>query len=95
MNTAKFGLGQIHNPTPQFATWLFRYVLYGATVLNIICQVISEIPEPVKAMIGKYSIEAVTLCHILSKMFGVPLPADSSVPVEDVASLKTDNPQVK
>lgn len=67
----KFGLGQITNTTPKFAKYLFRAVLYIAAAVNLVLSVIDEIPPDVKAMIGKYSIYAVTLVHGFSKLFGI------------------------
>lgn len=90
-----FGWKQIGKPTPASATWVFRTVLYTAAAVNIICMVISEIPQSVKDIIGRYSIEAVTLVHMFSKLFGVPIPDDTQIPAKDVATLKTDTPKLK
>lgn len=66
-----FGIGSISRPTPEVATKIFRVVLYVAGVVNIVLMTISEIPEPVKATVGKYSVEAVMLVHALTKLFGL------------------------
>lgn len=67
----KFGFGQIANATPKIATWVFRIILYAAAIVNIFLQVIDEIPPDVKAIVGKYSVYAVTLTHTLTRMFGI------------------------
>ncbi len=67
----KFGFGQIVKETPQFAKWMFRIVLYATSALTLIINVVTEIPEPIKLMITKYSLYAVTLVHGFSKMFGI------------------------
>lgn len=90
-----FGFNQIGKPTPATATWFFRVVLYTATTLTVVCSIITEIPEPIKYSIAKYSIEAVTLVHAMSRMFGIPFPDNAEVKVSDVASMKTDTPTVK
>ncbi len=89
-----FGFNQISNPTPSSINWVFRIVLYAAAVLNIVCSIVTEIPEPVKVIIGKYSVEAVALVHAFSKMFGVPLPDNAEVKASDVSSLKVDAAQL-
>lgn len=67
----KFGFRQIANKTPEFAKIMFRFVLYATSALTLIINVISEIPEPIKLIITKYSLYAVTLVHGFSKMFGI------------------------
>lgn len=69
----KFGLGQIGKTTPIWAKNVFRIVLYVATALTLVTQIITEIPEDVKIAISRYSIEAVALVHALTKLFGVDL----------------------
>lgn len=87
----KFGLGQITNPTPKVAKNVFRVVLYTAALINLVLQVIVEIPEPVRIMVGKYSIYAVTLVHSISKLFGIDISdvtPSSGNPVMDRNSIK-------
>lgn len=67
----KFGIGQISNPTPKTAKNIFRVVLYAAALANLILQIVVEIPEPVRIIVAKYSIYAVTLVHGISKLFGI------------------------
>lgn len=69
----KFGIGQLQNATPKFATYIFRAVLYTAFIANTVCLMISEIPEPVKAAIAKYSVELIGVVHALSRLFGVDI----------------------
>ena len=71
MQKIKFGFGQIANATPGFAKWVFRAVLYMAAIANIVLGVVTEIPEPVKFIVLKYSLYGVTLVHSLSRMFGI------------------------
>lgn len=71
-----FGPDQVKLPTPQWATNIFRVVLYAAAVTTIVLGTITEIPDHVKVIVLKYSIEGVTLVHALSKMFGVSIPND-------------------
>lgn len=79
MANVKFGLSQIGATTPKTAKWIFRAVLYTAAGLNLVVAYVSEIPEPVKTAIGKYSIEAVALVHGFSKLFGIDM-SDSEPP---------------
>jgi hypothetical protein len=81
MEQVKFGFGQIPNTTPEFAKWIFRIVLYAAAVINLVILVVTEIPQPIKDTIARYSLEIVALVHGLSKMFGID--------VEDVPSSST------
>lgn len=67
----KFGLNQLQNATPAVATWVFRIVLYAVTISSIICNTVSEIPQPLKDLINHYGLEAVALVHLLSRFFGV------------------------
>lgn len=76
MANVKFGLRQIGATTPKTAKWAFRIILYVAAAANIIVGVITEIPEPVKAMILKYSLYGVTMVHAFSKLFGIDITDD-------------------
>lgn len=69
----KFGIAQIGNPTPKVVKNVFRWVLYAAALANLILQIVVEIPEPVRAIVAKYSLYAVTLTHGISKLFGVDI----------------------
>lgn len=69
----KFGWKQLFKPTPQIAKNIFRVVLYAAALTNIFLMVIDEIPPHVEAIVGKYSIYAVTLVHMISKLFGIDI----------------------
>jgi len=72
----KFGLGQVGNTTPQWTKKVFRIVLYTATALTLVTQIVTEIPVEISSIITKYSIEAVALVHALSKLFGVEVKED-------------------
>lgn len=72
----KFGVKQIANPTPQWATNVFRVALYLAAITTIVLGTISEIPDHVKVVVLKYSIEGVTLIHALTKLLGITITND-------------------
>lgn len=80
MANVKFGLSQITATTPKTAKNIFRAVLYTAAVVNIVLDVVTDIPAPVKAMIAKYSIEAVALVHAFTKLFGIDM-MDAQPPI--------------
>lgn len=69
--TVKVGLNQVTKPTPQLATNIFRIVLYAAFVVNIVLATFADIPNEIKDIAGRYSIEIVTLVHALTKLFGL------------------------
>lgn len=71
MEKVKFGFGQISKKTPEYATWIFRIVLYAAALANFVVDVVTEIPPDIKVIIAKYSVYAVTLTHGITKMFGI------------------------
>lgn len=80
MGQIKFGFGQLAKPTPQLATNIFRVVLYGAAIVAIVTGAISEIPDSIKVVVMKYSAEATVLVHALSKLFGVDVGSDPTMP---------------
>lgn len=92
--TVKFGFGQIPKTTPEFAKWAFRGILYGATILNVIILTFSDIPDSVKIIVGKYSLEVVTFVHILSKMFGLDVEGPENEPT-NYGTEKKVLPEVK
>lgn len=80
MGNIKFGFGQLAKPTPQLATNIFRVILYAAAIIAVVLGTVSEIPATVKVIIMKYCAEATVLVHALSKMFGVDVGADPTMP---------------
>ena len=90
-----WGLNQISNPTPAFATWLFRIVLYVANLGNLAIISFTNMPDHTKITIVAVSSFVTLAVHSASKMFGVPLPAGTEIQKEEVASLKVDKPDVK
>lgn len=72
-----FGFNQITAKTPQIATWFFRIVLYAVAAVNVVLQIVDEIPPEVKVIIGKYSVYAVTLTHSFTRLFGIKVEAPS------------------
>ena len=72
----KFGFGQIGKTTPKWAKNAFRIVLYTATTLTLVTQIVTEIPADISTIIAKYSIEAVALVHAITKLWGVDLKED-------------------
>lgn len=87
-----FGLNQINNPTPASATWVFRIVLYVASLGTIAIASFTNLPDHVKVHIASLSSFATLAVHLASKTFGIPLPDDAKVKAADVASLNTDTP---
>lgn len=67
----KFGLGQITKPTPPIVTNIFRAVLYGVFVLNLVTMTFSEIPDDIADLIDKWSAETIVFAHGVSKLFGL------------------------
>ena len=78
MADVKFGINAIGKPTPQWATNVFRIVLYTCAIGSIIVGTISEIPDPAKVMVLKYCSEFTLLTHAISKMFGIVIPDQNS-----------------
>lgn len=71
MADVKFGVGQIKNPTPKFANWIFRVVLYGAFLINFFLPYVDQdIPQALQLIILKWSGLGVIGVHIVSKLFG-------------------------
>lgn len=71
--TVKAGLGQITNPTPQFAKNIFRIVLYAAVIVNIVILNVPTIPDHYKVQILAYAGMATGLVHAISKLFGIDI----------------------
>lgn len=90
-----FGFNQIGKPTPATATWVFRIVLYLASLASAYAAMDADIAPAVLKKIVLISSFATMAVHLASKMFGIPLPEDASVPAKDVASLNTDQPEIK
>lgn len=72
----KFGPKQIGNPTPQWATNVFRIALYTAGVTTIIIGTFTSIPPTIKAEIMQYCVEGVIAIHAISKLFGITIQND-------------------
>lgn len=79
-NEVKFGFSQIVKPTPDTAKKAFKVVLYTLGLVNLILAVFTDIPQPVKDVVGRYSIELAMFVHGFSKMFGIQ--------VEDMPEVK-------
>lgn len=90
-----FGLNQISKPTPATATWIFRIVLYVCLLGNIGITSFTDMKPETKLKIVELSSFFTLAVHGASKMFGIPLPDDAEIPAKDVATLKTDTPEVK
>lgn len=86
---------KIVSPTPAWANWVFRIVLYVAALGNIYVTIFTQLPQETKDMIVGVSSFVTIAVHLASRMFGVPLPEGSSVPAEEVDTLATDKPHVK
>lgn len=90
-----FGFAQISKPTPATATWFFRIVLYVCLLGNIAISSFTDMKPTTKLKIVEFSSFFTLAVHSASKMFGIPLPDEAEVKVKDVASLKTDTPEIK
>ena len=88
------GINQITNPTPAWANWIFRIVLYVCSLGNIVVTTFTKLPDDVKLEIVEWSSFLVIAVHMASKMFGVPLPENTEIPARDVAALKTSKPNI-
>lgn len=78
----KWGPKWIPHTTPDFAKWIFRFVLYVAAIANFAVLVFADIPPGVKSIVGRYSIEIVAFVHGITRMFGLH--------IEDVPSTKDE-----
>lgn len=76
MANVKFGLGQIANQTPQFATNIFRVVLYLCAIVGVVLASFSEIPDHTKVTILKIAAEITVFVHAISRMFGIDISND-------------------
>ena len=75
-----FGVNQISNPTPNWANWIFRTLLYAGAITTIVLSTITEIPDNVKLVVAKYTLEGITLVHAFTKMFGITIVNDPTQP---------------
>ena len=66
-----FGIGQIGNPTPMWATWVFRIFFYAASLTTVIVSSNKHITPETALAIVEYLGYAVMGVHGLSKMVGV------------------------
>jgi len=71
MATLKFGKQGVGLPTPQWATNIFRVVLYASAATAIVLNTFTEIPPAVQLVILKYCAEASAAVHLLSKLVGI------------------------
>lgn len=72
-----FGVGQISNPSPVWATWVFRIVLYAASITTFIVTTAKGIPDSVAINIASYCSMATMVAHALSKMVGIDITKDA------------------
>ncbi len=73
-----FGFGHIGSPTPQFATNIFRIVLYLSSVGTIAVSMFTTMKPETKVLVAEICSFATLATHMASKMFGVQLPEDTS-----------------
>lgn len=76
MPETKFGISQIKNATPAWATNIFRIALYTGGIITILVGSFSQIPAPLKATIMEYTTSAIMVVHAISKLFGISIPDD-------------------
>jgi hypothetical protein len=75
MANVKFGVGQINNPTPQWAKNAFRWFFYITSIITIALDIFTEIPPDIKLIINASVVKANLLVHALSKLFGIEFQA--------------------
>lgn len=88
------GFNQINNPTPAWANWAFRIVLYVAALGNIYVTIFTQLPPDIKDLIVGISSFVTIATHMASKMFGVPIPDGASIPASEVDTLNTNTPDI-
>lgn len=71
--TTKFGLGQIKKPTPAFAKWIFRVVLYFSSIGTFVINTDDEIQAKTAKRWTKYLAISTIAVHMGSKLFGVEI----------------------
>lgn len=75
MNKVTWGIPSLFKETPQFATWLFRVVLYLAMGTSFVVLTFTEIPPHTQIVIARGCAEVVLTVHGLTRMFGLEVKA--------------------
>ena len=78
MAQTKFGLNQITNSTPLWASWLFRIVFILTTAATFVIASDPTINDSLKVQIGVYMKGLDMLIYGFSKMFGVKVTEDTT-----------------
>lgn len=73
MTKQKFGLGQINNPTPLWATWVFRIVFLLVSIAIFVFASDPAISDATKVRIGVYLKAFEMLVYGASKLIGVSI----------------------
>lgn len=75
MANTKFGLSQIAEQTPKWATWVFRVVLYLCAIVSLYITTYDFSPETVKE-VAKICAATTVFVHGLTRMFGLTVSND-------------------
>lgn len=65
-----FGMASLNRPTPTWARYIFRTILYLSAVWAITAPVVTEIPEAALMVINKYLLLANAIINITIKFTG-------------------------
>lgn len=66
----KVGIGQIDNPTPMAAKWIFRLFTFFSGLWAILAPSITEIDHDIIAKVDRYLLIGVAVMHYAIKFFG-------------------------
>jgi hypothetical protein len=73
MADQKFGLDQVNNETPKWATWFFRIFFYVTSMTTLALSMFTNIPVETKLHIAEIVAFANMAAHSFSKMWGIPV----------------------
>jgi hypothetical protein len=68
-----FGLNQIGNETPKWATWFFRIFFYVTSMTTIALDTFTGIPLITMLLIAKIVAFSNVCAHAFSKMWGIQI----------------------
>lgn len=89
----KFGIKQVLQPTPVDVKNIFHTILVISGVIAVVCQVVTEIPPKIDAMVSHILLEVNTLVFIFSRMFGIPVQPPAVV-AADSTNVPTNDRQI-
>jgi hypothetical protein len=73
-----FGLNQIGNETPKWATWFFRIFFYVTSMTTLALSYFTDIPIETKLRIAEIVAFANMAAHSFSKMWGIEVDNNKS-----------------